>query len=166
MLFVAVPYVYSKGSASLPDLACMLQYGKYNVFNNTLNLMCCTHTCRHDAGVFIVTCIFSYSLQSDPNLRPVNVMECRNVLPTTPIVPPPAVLPANMSRFNPNHKVFCCTMNAVPATSGVLSKLKLPFAVHIHPYKDMPHNVSLCLHANSIVCARACVSFYYMYIFS
>lgn len=91
--------------------------------------------------------------QSDPNLRPVNVLECRNILPPTPIVPPSAILPANLSRFNPSHKVFCCTMNAVPATSGVLSKLKLPFAIHIHPYKDMPHNVSnshahTCIHVN------------------
>lgn len=80
--------------------------------------------------------------QSDPNLQPISLMETRNIIPQSPIVPPSVALPNNLARFTPDHKVFCCTMNTVPATNSLLNKLKLPFAIHIHPFKDMAHNVS------------------------
>lgn len=82
------------------------------------------------------------SIQNDPNLQPVNIIETRDILPATPITAPPTVLPGNLSRYVPKENVFCSTMNAVPATSSMLNKLKLPLAIHIHPFKDMPNNVS------------------------
>ena len=78
----------------------------------------------------------------DPLLQPVNLLEKRDLLPSSSLAPPDIVLPANLGQFNPSPSVFCSTMNTVPATSGLLNKLKLPFAVHIHPYKELPQNVS------------------------
>ena len=69
-------------------------------------------------------------------------MESRDILPDMPITAPPPVLPGNLSRYSPHESVFCCTMNAVPASNSMLSKLKLPLGIHIHPFKDMPNNVS------------------------
>ena len=104
----------------------------------TYMLKCTTHHTAHTGS------------QVDPNLQPVNLMESRNIIPSSPIVPPPVALPNNLSKFAPNHKVFCSTMNAVPATNGLLNKLKLPFAIHIHPFKDMTHNVSDLFHSLSL----------------
>ena len=89
--------------------------------------------------MFFLHC--THLFQSDPNLQPVNILESRSIIPSSPLVPPSPALPNNLTRFTPNHKVFCCTMNAVPATNGLLNKLKLPFAIHIHPFKDMTSNV-------------------------
>lgn len=80
--------------------------------------------------------------QADPLLRPVNLLETRDLLPSSHLSPPETVLPGNLGQFNPSPAVFCSTMNAVPATSSLLNKLKLPFAVHIHPYREIPQNVS------------------------
>ena len=80
--------------------------------------------------------------QADPLLRPVNLLEKRDLLPSSCLTPPETVLPGNLGQFNPSPAVFCSTMNAVPATSSLLNKLKLPFAVHIHPYKEMHQSVS------------------------
>lgn len=81
--------------------------------------------------------------QSDPELQPVNLLENRNILPSTPLTPPPIVLPGGMGSFNPPQSVFCCTMNAIPATNNILNKLKLPLAIHIHPYKEMNQHVRI-----------------------
>ena len=82
-------------------------------------------------------------LQVDPELKPVNMMESRNIMPSTPLKPPKIVLPGGLGVFNPKPEVMCSTMNAVPTTSSLLSKMKLPLAIHIHPYKDIPMMVSL-----------------------
>ncbi|XP_064387627.1 protein transport protein Sec24A-like isoform X2 [Halichondria panicea] len=93
---------------------------------------------------------------NDPNLQPVNIIETRDILPATPITAPPTVLPGNLSRYIPKENVFCSTMSAVPATSSMLNKLKLPLAIHIHPFKDMPNNECPVLHPNVIVRCRMC----------
>ena len=74
-------------------------------------------------------------------MQPVNLLETRNILPPSEVRPPPIVLPNGMSKYAPDHRVFCCTMNAIPATSSLLSKTKLPLAIHLHPYKDMATKV-------------------------
>ena len=65
-----------------------------------------------------------------------------------------------MSRFSPNpkytsnsyaissvnngyymYRVMCSTINAVPETQSLLSKLKLPLGIHIHPYQSLTMQV-------------------------
>ena len=69
-------------------------------------------------------------------------MEVRNVMPQTPLTPPKIILPGGLGVFNPKPEVMCSTMNAVPTTSGLLNKMKLPLAMHIHPYKDLSIQVT------------------------
>ena len=81
-------------------------------------------------------------VQADPQLQPVNLLEMRSIFPESPLQSPEVLLPGSASRFCPKQDVFSSTLSAVPATSSLLNKLKLPFAIHIHPYKEMPLNVS------------------------
>ena len=89
--------------------------------------------------------------QSDPQLQPVNLLESRNILPPAPITPPKIVLPGGLGAFNPNPDVMCSTINAIPATGSLLGKLKLPLAIHIHPYRDL--NTHVCtVHVHVYMC--------------
>ena len=53
------------------------------------------------------------------------------------------LLATHLRDLNPDPSVFCSTMSTVPATSGLLNKMKLPFAIHIHPFKDSKAKVSI-----------------------
>ena len=86
-------------------------------------------------------CVIVFFAQTDPELKPVNMMETRNVMPQSPLIPPKIVLPGGLGVFNPKPEVMCCTMNAVPTTSNLLGKMKLPLAMHIHPFKDLSTQV-------------------------
>lgn len=92
----------------------------------------------------------------DPELQPINLLENRNILPATPLKHPEATLPGNLGRYNSKPSVFCCTMNAIPSSSGLLGKLKLPLAVHIHPYREMGPKECPVLHPGIIVRCRVC----------
>ena len=39
------------------------------------------------------------------------------------------------------YRVFSCTLNAVPETQGLLDKSRLPFGIHLHPFKELPEEV-------------------------
>ena len=39
------------------------------------------------------------------------------------------------------YRVMCSTINAVPETQSLLSKLKLPLGIHIHPYQSLTMQV-------------------------
>lgn len=83
-------------------------------------------------------------------------MEVRNVMPQTPLTPPKIILPGGLGVFNPKPEVMCSTMNAVPTTSGLLNKMKLPLAMHIHPYKDLSIQECPVIHPTTIVRCRVC----------
>ncbi|CAI8053137.1 Protein transport protein Sec24B [Geodia barretti] len=83
-------------------------------------------------------------------------MEARQVLPQTPLVPPKISLPGGLGVFNPPPHIMCCTMNAVPTTSSLLGKMKLPLAIHIHPYKDVSMHECPVIHPSTIVRCRVC----------
>ena len=108
------------------------------------------------------TRIYTHS-QADPELKPINLMETRNVMPPTPLTPPKIVLPGGLGVFSPNPDVMCSTMNAVPTTSSLLNKMKLPLAIHIHPYKDlsMQVHVHVCGHVH----VHGNLHMYYMYMY-
>lgn len=69
-------------------------------------------------------------------------METRSIMPSEPIKQPRITLPGGLQLYGAHPSVFCSTMNTVPATGSLLNKIKLPFAIHIHPYKDMNKQVS------------------------
>ena len=89
---------------------------------------------RAHKTVFNIITLF-LSMQP-PEVRPVNLMEQRHLLPPTPLSHPLPALPDHLKDHCPNPSVFTSTMTTIPATSSMLSKMKLPLAIHIHPYKD------------------------------
>uniref|UniRef100_A0A1X7U3G3 Uncharacterized protein n=1 Tax=Amphimedon queenslandica TaxID=400682 RepID=A0A1X7U3G3_AMPQE len=91
-----------------------------------------------------------------PNIQPVNVQEVRNILPATPITVSTPLLPQHLRDLNPDPSVFCSTMSTVPATSGLLNKMKLPFAIHIHPFKDSKARECPVINPSTIVRCRVC----------
>lgn len=91
-----------------------------------------------------------------PDIQPVNVQEVRNILPTTPIKVSTPLLPQHIRDLNPDPSVFCSTMSTVPATSGLLNKMKLPFAIHIHPFKDSKARECPVINPSTIVRCRVC----------
>uniref|UniRef100_A0A1X7SVB3 Uncharacterized protein n=1 Tax=Amphimedon queenslandica TaxID=400682 RepID=A0A1X7SVB3_AMPQE len=91
-----------------------------------------------------------------PNIQPVNVQEVRNILPATPITVSTPLLPQHLRDLNPDPFVFCSTMSTVPATSGLLNKMKLPFAIHIHPFKDSKARECPVINPSTIVRCRVC----------
>ncbi|XP_065891060.1 protein transport protein Sec24A-like [Dysidea avara] len=94
--------------------------------------------------------------QIPPSLQPVNLLEVRNILPADPIQHPKVELPAGMSRFVPDPKVVCSTINAVPETQSILGKLKLPLGIHIHPFQTLTTQECPVIQPRTIVRCRVC----------
>ena len=46
--------------------------------------------------------------------------------------------------FHCVYRVMCSTINAVPETQSLLSKLKLPLGIHIHPYQTL--TIQVCIY--------------------
>ena len=124
----------------------------------------CTCTCTCTCILVILHAYIYTRSQADPELKPINLMETRNVMPPTPLTPPKIVLPGGLGVFSPNPDVMCSTMNAVPTTSSLLNKMKLPLAIHIHPYKDLSMQVHVCVHGNLHAYICTC-TFKYMYVY-
>jgi protein transport protein SEC24 len=91
-----------------------------------------------------------------PELQPVKILENRNIIPSRPIPYPLPPLPSHLSNVGPDPLVFCSTMNSVPATSGLLNKMKLPFAIHIHPFKDSKAKECPVINPALIIRCRVC----------
>ena len=41
------------------------------------------------------------------------------------------------------HSIFRCTLNAIPQTSSLLNKARLPLGILIHPFKDLSVSISM-----------------------
>nr|XP_018670361.1 protein transport protein Sec24A isoform X1 [Ciona intestinalis] len=77
--------------------------------------------------------------------RPINLMQEKRLLPPHKHVETPLrfettadqgmLVPPNRKNCNPS--VFCSTLKAVPHTQNLLGKVKLPFGLIIHPFKDL-----------------------------
>ncbi|KAI3382396.1 hypothetical protein SNEBB_004877 [Seison nebaliae] len=68
----------------------------------------------------------------------VNLMDEVNVIPdklTKPVEPP---LGSNVVRLNTHPSIMRCTLNAIPNEQTMLDRCRLPFAVMLHPFKDVP----------------------------
>lgn len=44
-------------------------------------------------------------------------------------------------KFFPKNSVFRCTLNAIPKTSSLLEKSRLPFGIHLQPFRDLSVSV-------------------------
>lgn len=78
---------------------------------------------------------------------PVNLRAHRHVLPTAPVRPTKPPLDRVHSRVNCDGKYMRSTLAAVPATSSLLNKTRLPFALHMQPYcsDNIPVVDNLCI---------------------
>ncbi|XP_036915415.1 protein transport protein Sec24A isoform X3 [Sturnira hondurensis] len=69
-------------------------------------------------------------------LRAVNLLQERNILPSTPVQPPAPNLHEDIQRLNCNPELFRCTLSNIPQTQALLNKAKLPLGLLLHPFKD------------------------------
>jgi len=92
------------------------------------------------------------------NTYAVNLMEQRlSVFPSSPIERPVAPITAELQKRNPDPEVMNCTFNAIPQTPNLHKQCKLPFGIHIHPFKAMP---DIPVIANSVITrCRSCRSY-------
>ncbi|KAM5299127.1 protein transport protein Sec24A [Ctenodactylus gundi] len=93
------------------------------------------------------------SLHSE-NLRAVNLLQERNMLPSTPLQPPVPNLHEDIQKLNCNPELFRCTLTSIPQTQALLNKAKLPLGLLLHPFKDL---VQLpVVTSSTIVRCRSC----------
>lgn len=81
-------------------------------------------------------------------LRVVNLLQERNMLPSTPLQPPVPNLHEDIQKLNCNPELFRCTLTGIPQTQALLNKAKLPLGLLLHPFKDLVvcfTNKSKCL---------------------
>lgn len=87
-------------------------------------------------------------------LRAVNLLQERNMLPSTPLQPPVPNLLEDIQKLNCNPELFRCTLTNVPQTQALLNKAKLPLGLLLHPFKDL---VQLpVVTSSTIVRCRSC----------
>uniref|UniRef100_A0A8I4A3A9 SEC24 homolog A, COPII coat complex component n=1 Tax=Callithrix jacchus TaxID=9483 RepID=A0A8I4A3A9_CALJA len=87
-------------------------------------------------------------------LRVVNLLQERNMLPSTPLKPPVPNLHEDIQKLNCNPELFRCTLTSIPQTQALLNKAKLPLGLLLHPFKDL---VQLpVVTSSTIVRCRSC----------
>ncbi|XP_037543760.1 protein transport protein Sec24A [Nematolebias whitei] len=87
-------------------------------------------------------------------LRVVNLLQERNLLPTSPIPAPTPCLPQDLQKLNCNPEVFCCTLTSIPQTQALLNKAKMPLGLLLHPFKDLSQLPVVT--SSTIVRCRSC----------
>ncbi|XP_045655133.1 protein transport protein Sec24B isoform X5 [Ursus americanus] len=97
------------------------------------------------------------SLQSSPqpeSLRPVDLTQERNILPTTPVWAPVPNLNVDLKKLNCSPDSFRCTLTNIPQTQALLNKAKLPLGLLLHPFRDLTQLPVIT--SNTIVRCRSC----------
>ncbi|KAM6299831.1 protein transport protein Sec24A [Aegotheles albertisi] len=84
----------------------------------------------------LTTAMGSLSLQQE-GLRTVNLLQERNILPTTLLKAPIPNLHEEIQKLNCNPELFRCTLTNIPQTQALLNKAKLPLGLLLHPFKDL-----------------------------
>ncbi|XP_040429941.1 protein transport protein Sec24A [Cygnus olor] len=95
----------------------------------------------------------SLSLQQE-GLRPVNLLQERNILPTTILQAPVPNLHEDIQKLNCNPELFRCTLTNIPQTQALLNKAKLPLGLLLHPFKDLSQLPVVT--SSTIVRCRSC----------
>ncbi|BFZ17692.1 hypothetical protein BsWGS_20731 [Bradybaena similaris] len=89
--------------------------------------------------------------------RVLNLLNERTLMPPDGIETAKPTLPPQFKNIYCNPDVFRCTLNAVPQTSSLLSKSRLPLGILIHPFKDLSQLP--VIQSSVIVRCRACRSY-------
>uniref|UniRef100_A0A670J3Q9 SEC24 homolog A, COPII coat complex component n=1 Tax=Podarcis muralis TaxID=64176 RepID=A0A670J3Q9_PODMU len=93
------------------------------------------------------------SLQPE-GLRPINLLQDRNILPATPLQAPIPNLHEDIQKVNCNPELFRCTLTNIPQTQALLNKAKLPLGLLLHPFKDLSQLPVVT--SSTIVRCRSC----------
>uniref|UniRef100_A0A671UTQ4 SEC24 homolog B, COPII coat complex component n=1 Tax=Sparus aurata TaxID=8175 RepID=A0A671UTQ4_SPAAU len=86
-------------------------------------------------------------------LRPVNLLQERNLLPPRPIEAPEPNLSPDLKKVNCSPQTFRCTLTSIPQTQALLNKARLPLGLLLHPFRDLQLPV---ITSNTIVRCRSC----------
>ncbi|XP_053573187.1 LOW QUALITY PROTEIN: protein transport protein Sec24A [Bombina bombina] len=87
-------------------------------------------------------------------LRPVNLLQERNILPPTPVQAPTPCLQDDLQKLNCSPELFRCTLTNIPQTQALLNKAKLPLGLLLHPFKDLSQLPVVT--SSTIVRCRSC----------
>ncbi|KAK6298997.1 hypothetical protein J4Q44_G00305070 [Coregonus suidteri] len=87
-------------------------------------------------------------------LRPVNLLQERNLLPHRPLDAPEPNLSADLKKANCSPDTFRCTLNNIPQTQALLNKARLPLGLLLHPFRDLAQLPVIT--SNTIVRCRSC----------
>uniref|UniRef100_A0A8C9T7Y2 SEC24 homolog B, COPII coat complex component n=1 Tax=Scleropages formosus TaxID=113540 RepID=A0A8C9T7Y2_SCLFO len=87
-------------------------------------------------------------------LRPVNLLQERNILPPGPVPPPEPNLSTDLRKVNCSSDTFRCTLTNIPQTQALLNKAKLPLGLLLHPFRDLTQLPVIT--SNTIVRCRTC----------
>ncbi|KAM7154958.1 protein transport protein Sec24B isoform 4-T4 [Molossus nigricans] len=129
----------SGGQPSNPVYSGFQQYGQYPGMNQ------------------LSSSLGGLSLQSSvqpESLRPVNLTQERNILPTTPVLAPVPNLNLDLKKLNCSPDSFRCTLTNIPQTQVLLNKAKLPLGLLLHPFRDLTQLPVIT--SNTIVRCRSC----------
>ncbi|KAM8973505.1 protein transport protein Sec24A isoform 2-T2 [Pelodytes ibericus] len=87
-------------------------------------------------------------------LRAVNLLQERNILPQTPVQAPNPCLQEDIQKLNCSPELFRCTLTNIPQTQALLNKAKLPLGLLLHPFKDLSQLPVVT--SSTIVRCRSC----------
>nr|XP_043896735.1 protein transport protein Sec24B isoform X2 [Solea senegalensis] len=87
-------------------------------------------------------------------LRPVNLLQERNLLPPRPLEAPEPNLSADLKKVNCSPHTFRCTLTSIPQTQALLNKARLPLGLLLHPFRDLEQLPVIT--SNTIVRCRSC----------
>ncbi|KAM4621240.1 protein transport protein Sec24B [Polymixia lowei] len=87
-------------------------------------------------------------------LRPVNLLQERNLLPPRPLEAPEPNLSPSLRKVNCSPQTFRCTLTSIPQTQALLNKARLPLGLLLHPFRDLQQLPVIT--SNTIVRCRSC----------
>ncbi|XP_030620740.1 protein transport protein Sec24B [Chanos chanos] len=87
-------------------------------------------------------------------LRPVNLIQERNLLPPTHTASPEPNLSTELKKVNCSPDTFRCTLTSIPQTQALLNKARLPLGLLLHPFRDLTQLPVIT--SNTIVRCRSC----------
>ncbi|XP_034298154.1 protein transport protein Sec24B isoform X1 [Pantherophis guttatus] len=93
-------------------------------------------------------------IQQPESLRPLNLIQERNILPIAPVSPPLPNLNSDLKKLNCSPDSFRCTLTNIPQTQALLNKAKLPLGLLLHPFRDLTQLPVIT--SSTIVRCRSC----------
>ncbi|XP_073429854.1 protein transport protein Sec24A [Dendrobates tinctorius] len=95
-----------------------------------------------------------HQAQQLDEVRAVNLLQERNILPPTSLKAPTPCLQEDIQRLNCSPELFRCTLTNIPQTQALLNKAKLPLGLLLHPFKDLSQLPVVT--SSTIVRCRSC----------